>query len=175
MTERNDTSAESIANREIVVTRVFDAPRDLVFKMWTDPKHIAQWWGPKGFTTTIYEMDVRVGGVWRFVMHGPDGVDYQNKVVYLEIVKPERIVYSHVSGPQFQMTVTFAQDGGKDGNKTRLTAQMLFESATQRDQTVKQFGAVAGLNQALGCLQEYLDEIEALDSSSHEKSESSIS
>ena len=88
MSETRDTSAEILASREIVATRTFDAPRDLVFKMWTDPKHIAQWWGPKGFTTTIYEMDVKPGGVWRFVMHGPVGVDYQNKVVYLEIVKP---------------------------------------------------------------------------------------
>ncbi len=175
MTKGKDTSTESQASREIVVTRVFDAPRELVFKMWTDPKHIAQWWGPKGFTSTIHEMDVKPGGVWRFVMHGPDGVDYQNKVVYLEIVKPERIVYSHVSGPQFQMTVTFAQDGGKDGDKTRLTAQMLFDSAAQRDQTVKQFGAVEGLHQTLGCLQEYLEKIEALDSSRNEKSESSTS
>lgn len=162
---------ESTANRKIVVTRLFDAPRDLVFQMWTDPKHIVQWWGPKGFTSTIYEMDVKPGGVWRFVMHGPDGVDYQNKVVYLEIVRPERIVYSHVSGPQFQMTVTLAEDG----DKTRLTAQMLFESASLRDRVVKEFGAVEGLKQTLGRLQEYLEKMEALDSSRYEKSESSTS
>jgi uncharacterized protein YndB with AHSA1/START domain len=133
------------ADREIVATRVFDAPRDLVFKMWTDREHVARWWGPKGFTNTIYEMDVRPGGVWRFVMHGPDGVDYQNKVVYIEIVKPERLVYSHVSGPQFQMTVTFEEQGAK----TKVTARMVFESATLRDNVVKQFGAVEGLNQTL--------------------------
>ena len=66
-------------------------PRELVFKMWTDPKHVAQW-GPKGFTNTIYEMDVKPRGVWRFVMHGPDGVDYKNRIVYIEIVEPERLV-----------------------------------------------------------------------------------
>jgi uncharacterized protein YndB with AHSA1/START domain len=133
------------ADREIIATRVFDAPRELVFQMWTDPEHVAQWWGPRGFTNTIYEMDVRPGGVWRFVMHGPDGVDYQNKVVYIEIVKPERLVYSHVSGPQFHMTVTFAEQGGK----TKVTARMLFESAMQRESVVKQFGAIEGLNQTL--------------------------
>ena len=58
---------------------------------WTDPEHVAKWWGPTGFTNTIYEMDVRPGGVWRFVMHGPDGIDYQNKIVYIEVVKPERL------------------------------------------------------------------------------------
>ena len=170
MSKGKDTPTESQASREIVVTRVFDAPRDLVFQMWTDPKHIAQWWGPNGFTSTIYEMDVKPGGVWQFVMHGPDGVDYQNKVVYLEIVRPERIVYSHVSGPQFQMTVTFADDGGQ----TRLTAQMLFESAALRDKVAGQFGAVEGLKQTIGRLQEYMEKT-YLDLSRPEKSESSTS
>jgi uncharacterized protein YndB with AHSA1/START domain len=145
--EKLDTS-----DREITVTRVFDAPRELVFAMWTDPKHVAQWWGPNGFSSTIHSMDVRPGGVWDFVMHGPDGVEYPNKIIYREVVKPERLVYSHVSGPLFQMTVTFADDGGK----TRLTARMLFESAALRDQTVKQVGAVEGLKQTLGRLGEHV-------------------
>jgi uncharacterized protein YndB with AHSA1/START domain len=140
------------SDREIVITRVFDAPRTLVFKLWTDPKHVAHWWGPNGFTITNYEMDVRPGGVWRFVMHGPNGVDYQNRVVYREVVEPERLVYSHVSGPQFEMKVTFDDDGGK----TKLTARMLFESATLRDKTIKEFGAVEGLKQTLGRLGEHL-------------------
>ena len=74
--EATHGSIEHTADREIVATRVFDAPRDLVFRMWTDPAHIVHWWGPNGFTTTIHEMDVRPGGMWRFIMHGPDGVDY---------------------------------------------------------------------------------------------------
>jgi uncharacterized protein YndB with AHSA1/START domain len=78
-------------------------------------------------------------------MHGPDGVDYQNEIVYIEIVEPERIVYSHVSGPQFHMTVTFAEQGVK----TKVTVRMLFESATQRDKVAKEIGAVEGLNQTL--------------------------
>jgi uncharacterized protein YndB with AHSA1/START domain len=68
--------------RTIVTTRVFDAPRELVFEAWTNPKHLVQWWGPHGFTTTIRAIDARPGGVWRFVMHGPDGVDYENRIVY---------------------------------------------------------------------------------------------
>ena len=91
--------ASSRAGREITVTRVISASRETVFEMWTNPKHIAQWWGPRGFTNTIEEMDVRPGGVWRFVMHGPDGVDYPNKIVYREVVRPERLVYSHVLEP----------------------------------------------------------------------------
>ncbi len=83
------------AARSIVVTRVFDAPRNLVFDAWTDSRHVGNWYGPRGFTLTTYEMDVRPGGVWRFTMHGPDGVDYPNKITYIEIVKPERLVYDH--------------------------------------------------------------------------------
>jgi uncharacterized protein YndB with AHSA1/START domain len=152
MERLEDLAAASSADREIVSTRVFDAPRELVFQMWTDPEHVAKWWGPKGFTNTIYEMDVRPGGVWRFVMHGPDGVDYQNKIVYIEVVKPERLVYSHVSGPQFRATVTFTDQGDKTGIRVR----MLFPSATERDDTVKKFGAVEGLNQTLERLAQHL-------------------
>jgi uncharacterized protein YndB with AHSA1/START domain len=153
--ERKNASAGNTTDREIVATRVFDAPRELMFKMWTEPEHIAQWWGPRGFTTTIYEMDVRPQGVWRFVMHGPDGADYQNKIVYLEIEGPERIVYDHVSGPRFQSTATFEDLGGK----TRLTVRMVFESAELRDKVARDFGAVEGLNQTLERLGERLAKI----------------
>src|SRR5512146_2810578 len=105
-------SPDDTASREITATRLVEAPRELVFRVWTEPDHIAHWWGPNGFTTTIHEMDVRPGGVWRFVMHGPDGRDYQNKIVYVEVTPPERLVYDHVAGPKFHATVRFA-DGGK--------------------------------------------------------------
>jgi uncharacterized protein YndB with AHSA1/START domain len=145
-------SAADTSDREIVVTRVLDAPRALVFKAWTDPKHLAHWWGPNGFSITTYEMEFKPGGVWRSVMHGPDGRDYQNEQVYVEIVEPERLVYNHASDPQFQMTVTLADEGGK----TKLTARMVFESAALRDRTVKEFGAVEGLKQTLGRLDEHV-------------------
>lgn len=122
------------ADREIVSTRVMNAPRELVFKAWTDPKHLAQWWGPKGFTNTFHEFDLRPGGVWRFVMHGPDGTDYQNKSVFVELLKPERIVFNHVSGPQFQVTTTFGEQGGK----TKVTFRMLFDTVAECDK-VKSF------------------------------------
>ena len=151
MTARNGTDTIDQA-RTIVTTRVFDAPRELVFAAWTDPKHLVQWWGPNGFTTTVHSIDVRPGGVWRFVMHGPDGRDYQNKIVFVEIAKPERLVYDHVSGPKFHVTVTFAERG----KKTEVTVRMLFDTAAQRDFTVKEFGAVEGLQQTLGRLATYL-------------------
>src|SRR5205823_6643743 len=145
-------AGDTSSAREITATRIFDAPRELVFKMWTDPEHVAKWWGPNGFTNTIYEMDVRPGGVWRFVMHGPNGVDYQNKNVYIEVVKPERLVYSHVSGPRFNAIVNFTDQGTKTGVRVR----MVFRSVTERDDTVKKFGAIEGLNQTLGRLAEHL-------------------
>src|SRR5258705_101160 len=91
----NQRPASLEGDREMLITRLFDAPRELVFGAWTDPERIANWWGPTGFTTTTSAMDVRPGGVWRFVMHGPDGRDYQNKIVYMEVVPPERLVYRH--------------------------------------------------------------------------------
>ena len=149
-------AATATSDREIVITRVIGAPRELVFNAWTDPKHIGQWWGPRGFTTTIHEMDVRPGGIWRYVMHSPDGVDYKNKVVYVEIVKPERLVYLHSDDTagdpgQFHVTATFVEEGGK----TRLTLRMFFESAAERDK-MKEFGAIEGGNQTLERLEEYL-------------------
>ena len=91
--EKNETKLAG--DREIIATRIFNAPRSLVFEMWTDQKHIEQWWGPTGFTTTTYRHEVKPGGVWRFVMHGPDGRDYQNKITFVEVVAPERLVYRH--------------------------------------------------------------------------------
>ncbi len=135
------------SDREIVSTRVFDAPRERVFQAWTDPEHLARWWGPKGFTNTFHEFDPRPGGVWGFVMHGPDGVDYKNRSVFVEIVKPERIVFDHLSGPRFRVTATFAEEAGR----TRLTWLMLFETVAEYEK-VKGY-AVEGNRQNLDRLE----------------------
>lgn len=146
---RNDTS-----DRELIITRFLNAPRELVFEVWTNPEHIKNWWGPDGFTNSIFKMDVRPGGEWEFVMHGPDGVDYKNKSIFREIVKPERIVFDHVSGPKFQTTVTFVADG----KRTLLTWRMLFESKKEFEQVVKTFKADEGLKQNVQKLECYLGE-----------------
>ena len=143
-------------DREMVITRLVNAPRELVFNAWTDPQQIAQWWGPSGFTTTIHTMDVRAGGIWRYIMHGPDGVDYKNKTVYLEIAKPERLVYLHNNDEEgdpgeFHVTTTFVEEGGK----TRVTMRAVFASAEECAK-VKEFGAVEGGSQTLERLDEYL-------------------
>lgn len=139
-------------DRDIVATRVLDAPRELVWAAWTDPEQIARWWGPRGFTNTIEVMDVRPGGTWRFVMHGPDGRDYRNESVYVEVAKPERLVLDHVA-PAFRMTATFAEEGGK----TRVTVRMRFPTAALRDRVAREVGAVEGLAQNLEKLGEHLE------------------
>ncbi len=110
--------------RELVITRIFDAPRRLVFKMWTEPEHLVRWWGPSGFTTISGRMDVRTGGVWSRSMRAPDGRVIRKHGVYREIVMPERLVFTYVTddpvgnpGPETLVTVTFTDLGGK----TRLT------------------------------------------------------
>ena len=146
---------DSTADREIVVTRVFDAPRERVFDAFVDREHVGHWWGPTGFTTTTHEMDVRPGGVWRFIMHGPDGVDYPNYVSYIEVARPERLVYDHGADsgdPHFHVTITFADEGGR----TRLTMRSLFPTAAARDYVVREFKAIEGGNQTLDRLGEYL-------------------
>ena len=87
------SGAPFASRAELLIKRTFDAPRKLVFKVWTDPKHLAQWWGPRGFTTEVHEMDVGPGGVWRYSMHGPDGSDYPFDGVYVEVVEPEWLVF----------------------------------------------------------------------------------
>jgi uncharacterized protein YndB with AHSA1/START domain len=92
LNEQNN-NATNTADREIVSTRVSDAPRELIWRAWTDPQHLTHWWRPKGFTSTFQDFDMRPGGTWRFVLHRPDGKDYKNEIVYQEIVRPERIVF----------------------------------------------------------------------------------
>jgi uncharacterized protein YndB with AHSA1/START domain len=146
------TGATDTSDREIVITRLISAPRELVFKMWTDPEHIVHWWGPNGFTNTIREIDVRPGGVWDFIMHGPDGVDYQNKIIYREIVPPEFLAYDHVSAPYFEATVTFEAEG----EKTRVTMRSVFETAKMLNLVIEKFGAIEGGKQTLARLDEYV-------------------
>jgi uncharacterized protein YndB with AHSA1/START domain len=144
--------------RSIIGIREFDAPRELVFSVWTDAKHLAQWWGPNGFTTTTSHFEFRPGGVWRFVMHGPDGRDYQNRVTFEEIVPPERIVYRHGGGDdvepvQFRQTVIFEDLGG---GRTRIIWRGDFPSATERDRVIKEYGADKGLVQTMARLADYV-------------------
>jgi uncharacterized protein YndB with AHSA1/START domain len=136
--EKNDTK-----DRELVVTRLLNAPVKLVWEVWTTPEHMAQWWGPNGFSNTISKMDLKPGGEWNLVMHGPDGTDYKNKSLFREIIPYRKIVYEHITGPKFIATITFEERG----NQTFLEWHMLFETKEEFIQTVKTFKADEGLKQ----------------------------
>jgi uncharacterized protein YndB with AHSA1/START domain len=145
----------NLANRELAIQRVLKAPIELVWKVWTSPEHIRHWWGPTGFTNTIYEMDVRPGGVWEFVMHGPDGTDYKNKHIYKEVVKPVKLVLEHVTGPKFLMTVTFEEQG----EQTLVSLHSLFESAEQLEEVIRVFKADEGMRQNVERMDNYLNNL----------------
>lgn len=143
---------------EVIGTRVYDAPRELVWKAWTDPEIITLWWGPRGFSTTTDIMELKPNGVWKFTMHGPDGRDYKNKIVYNEVKKPEKLVYRHAGEEEttpvkFHVTVTFDEVG----DKTRMTMRMLFETAAELQKVQKEYGAIEGLEETIERLAEYLE------------------
>jgi uncharacterized protein YndB with AHSA1/START domain len=119
-----------------VTTRVLDAPRALVFRAFTHAEHLARWWGPKGFTNTFEEFEPQPGGVWRFVMHGPDGGRFQNEAVFEEIVPPERIAFRRVTLPLFRTELAL----GDRGAQTLLVWRMIFATARERD-NVRRFAA----------------------------------
>lgn len=149
--------ASDKADRELVFTRTFDAPRELVFEAWTRPEHIVHWWGPNGFRTTVQQMDVRPGGEWRLVMHGPDGRDYRNRIVFVEVVRPDRLLYRHVpeEGTEpvgFDVSVSFAEEAGK----TRVTMRQTFPTAAVRDHVVRTYRADEGGRQTLDRLDEWV-------------------
>ena len=155
-----DEATVSMPERAIVTRRLLDAPRDLVFRVWTEPEHVTQWWGPNGFSTTIHEMDVRPGGVWRLTMHGPDGRDYHNKIVFIEIAPPERLVFRHVrdrdTEPVTHKTIVTFTDLGR---RTEVTFRLEFDSNDVRDLVIKTYGAAEGGKQTLGRLADYVVEI----------------
>lgn len=157
-------STSSLSDRTIEIVRVLKAPRELVFDAFTDRDHISSWWGPNGFTTTTSVKDVRPGGTWRFVMHGPDGTDYPNLITYTEVKRPERLRYDHgePDGLEqgFKVTVTF--DEVKEGTRVRLS--ILLASPEQKAK-VAAFGAIEGGQQTL----ERLDHHTALAAAVREK------
>ena len=140
-------------SREISATRVFDAPRRLVWKAWSSPENIGQWWGPQGFTTTTKEFEMKPGGRWIFTMHGPDGTNYPNEITYTTIRENEIVEYEHGPSPKFSVTVRFEDEGE---GRTKLSFRMVFESVEERDNVAVKFGAIEGLNQTLGRLREFV-------------------
>lgn len=142
----NDT-----ANRALRITRMLSAPIDLVWEVWTNPEYIANWWGPNGFTNTIHTMDVREGGEWRLTMHGPDGKNYPNKSVFVEIVQGKKIVFQHFN-PNYIATIIFTPKE----KETLMEWTGLFETTELFETVVKVFKADEGLNQNVEKFENYL-------------------
>ncbi len=152
------------SEREIVLERVLDAPRERVWDAWASPERIGTWWGPNGFTTRTREFALRPGGSWRHVMVGPDGTESPNSTRFEEVVRPERIVYTNgggrAGGPgaSFRATATFEGLGDAEGigARTRLTLRMVFDTPEERDLVVRDYGAIEGGKQTLARLAEML-------------------
>ena len=147
------------ADREIVMSRVISAPRELVFEAFTQVRHLSRWWGPDGFSTTTRSFEFRVGGAWDFVMHGPDRTDYQEWITWREIVPPERIALLHGESRgdpnAFESVLTFAPDGAA----TRIEMRTVFPTKELRDAAVEKYHAIEGGQQTLSNLAAYVTEL----------------
>jgi uncharacterized protein YndB with AHSA1/START domain len=149
----------AVADREIVISRVIGAPRELVFEAFTEVRHLSQWWGPEGFTTTTQAFEFRVGGEWVFVMHGPDGTDYQEWISWTELDPPARLAMLHGESADdpnaFESVITFTPDG----SSTRIEMRTVFPTKQLRDEAVEKYHAVEGGQQTLANLAAYVAEI----------------
>ncbi len=113
---------------QIVSSRIFNTPRELVYKAWADPSHLKNWWGPKGFTNTFNEFNFREGGRWSFIMHAPDKGNFVNECEFIKIVEPSIIAWKRFSKPLFQVVATFEETSA---GKTKLVFKMLFYTAQE--------------------------------------------
>ena len=158
-TGRDAPAQSATADREIVISRVISAPRELVFEAFTEVRHLSRWWGPEGFTTTTRAFEFRVGAEWDFVMHGPDGTDYQEWISWTEIAPPERIALLHGESRgdpnAFESVLTFAPDGAA----TRIEMRTVFPTKELRDEAVDKYHAIEGGQQTLSNLAAYVTEI----------------
>ena len=158
-TGRAAPAQSATADRGIVLSRVISAPRELVFQAFTEVRHLSQWWGPEGFTTTTRAFEFRVGGVWDFVMHGPDGTDYQEWISWTEIVPSERIALLHgesrADPNAFESVLTFEPEGAA----TRIQMRTVFATKELRDEAVEKYHAIEGGQQTLSNLAAYVSEI----------------
>ena len=158
-TGRQAPRQSATADREIVISRVISAPRELVFEAFTEVRHLSRWWGPEGFSTTTRAFEFRVGGAWEFVMHGPDGTDYQEWITWREIVPPERIALLHGESRDdpnaFESVLTFEPAG----EGTRIVMRAVFPAKELRDEAVEKYHAIDGGQQTLSNLAAYVTEI----------------
>jgi uncharacterized protein YndB with AHSA1/START domain len=151
------STMQQLSDREVMFLRVLDAPRELVWRVWSTPEHLHEWFGPDGFTTTTHEFAFVPNGEWRFIMHGPDGTDYPNRVVFREIDPPSRLVYENgwdlPDAPlDFSVVVTLDAEGAK----TRISLRMKFENENAFRTAVERYGVLEGGTQTLDRLATYV-------------------
>src|SRR4051794_35591531 len=158
-TRREAPAQSATADREIVISRIISAPRELVFEAFTEVRHLSRWWGPEGFSTTTRAFEFRAGAAWDFVMHGPDGTDYQEWISWTEIVRPERIALQHGESPDdpnaFQSVWTFTPDGAA----TAIEMRTVFPTKELRDEAAEKYHAIEGGEQTMSNLAAYVTEI----------------
>jgi len=148
--------------KEMIFSRIVNAPQELVFDVWTIREHVEKWWGPDGFTTTSKKFELKPEGVWLFTMHGPDGIDYPNKIVFMEIDRPSKLVYRHsddegVEPIRFHSEVTFEEENGK----TLITMHMIMETAEMLTKVIEEYGAYEGAIQHLARMRDYLEALQS--------------
>jgi uncharacterized protein YndB with AHSA1/START domain len=144
---KNDT-----ANRELRFSRWLDAPLSLVWKIWTTPEHIKWWWGPKDFSNTILKMDVKTGGEWLLIMHGPDGRNYEIKSIFREVIKHKKIIYEQLTVFQYIAIIEFESSN----NKTLINWTMQFASMETMQEAIKTYGVSVGFDQNVERMIDYL-------------------
>ncbi|MET7683253.1 SRPBCC family protein [Streptomyces sp. NPDC005423] len=157
---RRETEAEAVTDdREIAISRVIDAPRELVFEAFTEVRHLSRWWGPEGFTTTTRSFEFREGGEWDFVLHGPDGTDYSEWIRWRRIAPPELIELLHGESRDdpnsFESVLTFAPHG----EATRIAMRTVFPTKELRDEAVEKYHAIEGGRQTLDNLAAYVTDL----------------
>jgi len=151
------STIEQPSDREVVFSRVFNAPRELLWTAWSEPRHLHRWFGPTGYTTTTHEFAFVPGGVWRFVMHGPDGTDTPNTIVFRELDRPSRIVYDNSwERPGLRLDFTIAVTFVAEGAGTRLSIHFTFADAEALRIATEQYGVREGGVQTLARFEEYL-------------------
>lgn len=158
MTKKRETVFEHPSNHEMLYTRIYDAPRELVWKAWSEPERLAKWFGPNGFSITTHEMQFKEGGFWKFTMHGPDGRNYKNKIHYLEIKAPERIVNKHAGEGSddvvnFQTIITFE---AISKNETKVSMRQIFNSPEDLKFVIDNYHADKGALENIQRLADYI-------------------
>jgi len=150
-----------IQNNKVIYKRYFDVPVDLVFEAWSSHEHLSQWWGPDGFTLTTNSMDFSNGGIWDFIMHGPDGHDYKNKTQFIDISKPHHIYYKHLGDGEVEQDVNFESRiiFEASGEGTNLTMEQIFPSQEELERINKKYGAIEGAKQHVSNLAKYLENL----------------